>query len=81
MQSASFSPATLGKSEDIHAGATGQYSALITAKSAFGTIANGTMTNGRLNAGSTSATSTSNNASMQESNGSDFYVPLYAKPD
>ena len=78
---ASFSPATLGKSEDIHAGATGQYSALITAKSAFGTIANGTMTNGRLNAGSTSATSTSNNASMQESNGSDFYVPLYAKPD
>lgn len=74
-------PAALAQSEDIHAGATGQYSAVITAKSAFGTIANGTMTNGRLNAGSTSATSTSNNASMQESNGSDFYVPLYAKPD
>ena len=74
-------PATLEKSQNIHAGATGQYSAVITAKSAFGTIANGTMTNGRLNAGATSATSTSNNASMQESNGSDFYVPLYAKPD
>ena len=74
-------PAALDKSEDIHDGATGQYSALITAKNALGTIANGTMTNGRLNAGATSATSTSNNASMQESNGSDFYVPLYAKPD
>ena len=74
-------PAALAKSEDIHAGATGQYSALITAKDAFGTIANGTMTNGRLNAGAISATSTSNNASMDESYGSDFYVPLYAKPD
>jgi hypothetical protein len=78
---ASFSPALLGQSEDIHEGATGQYSAVMTAKSAFGTIANGTMTNGRLNAGSTSATSTSNNASMSETYDSDFYMPLYAKPD
>ena len=75
------SPALLGQSQDIHTGATGQYSAVMTAKSAFTTIANGTMTNGRLNAGSTSATSTSNNASMDENYGSDFYMPLYAKPD
>ena len=75
------SPALLDQSEDIHAGATGQYSAVMTAKSAFGTIANGTMTNGRLNAGSTSATSTANNASMDENYSSDFYMPLYAKPD
>ncbi len=74
-------PAALAQSEDIHAGATGQYSAVITAKSAFGTIANGTMTSGRLNAGATSATSTSNNASTAESNGNDFYMPLAAKPD
>ena len=74
-------PASLASSEDIHAGATGQYSAVITAKSAFGTIANGTMTSGRLNAGATSATSTSNNASTAESNGNDFYMPLAAKPD
>lgn len=74
-------PALLGQSDDIHAGASGQFSAMITAKSAFGTIANGTMTNGRLNAGATSATSTSNNASMSESNGDDYYMPLYAKPD
>ena len=74
-------PALLGQSEDVHEGATGQYSAIITAKSAFTTIANGTMTNGRLNAGSTSATSTSNNASMNETYGDDFYMPLYAKPD
>ena len=74
-------PALLDQSEDVHEGATGQYSAIITAKSAFTTIANGTMTNGRLNAGSTSATSTSNNASMNETYGDDFYMPLYAKPD
>ena len=75
------SPAQLGQSTDVHDGATGQYSAVMTAKSAFSTIANGTMTNGRLNAGSTSATSPSNNASMDENYGDDFYMPLYAKPD
>ena len=74
-------PALLGKSEDIHEGASGQYSAVITAKSAFGTIANGTMTSGRLNAGATSATSTDNNASTSESYGDDFYMPIAAKPD
>ena len=74
-------PALLGQSDDIHEGSSGQHSAVVTAKSAFGTVANGTMTNGRLNAGSTSATSTQNNASMDESYGNDFYMSLYAKPD
>ncbi|MBO4803851.1 MAG: hypothetical protein J5503_04825, partial [Muribaculaceae bacterium] len=67
-------PALLGQSDDIHEGSSGQHSAMVTAKSAFGTVANGTMTNGRLNAGSTSATSTQNNASMDESYGNDFYM-------
>ena len=74
-------PALLSQSEDIHEGATGHYSAVITAKNAFGTIANGTMTSGRLNAGSISATSTDNNASSEASYGDDFYMPIYAKPD
>ena len=74
-------PAQLGQSEDVHEGSTGNYSAVITAKDAFGTIANGTMTSGRLNAGSTSATSTSNNASTSEDYGEDFYMPIDAKPD
>ena len=78
---ASFSPATLGQSTDIHDGATGSYSAVITSKNAFGTIANGTMTNGRLNAGATSATDVSNHASSDESYGSDYYMPIHAKPD
>ena len=77
---ASLSPAQLGKSEDIHEGATGQYSAVMTAKS-IGTVANGTMTNGRLNAGSMIATNTANHASMDESYGDDFYMPITAKPD
>ena len=75
------SPAELAQSDDIHEGASGEHSAVITARSAFGTIANGTMTSGRLNAGSTSATNTNNNASTAESYGNDFYMPLYAKPD
>jgi len=74
-------PAQLGQSEDVHEGSTGKYSAVITAKNAFGTIANGTMTSGRLNAGSTSASSTSNNASTSEDYGEDFYMPIDAKPD
>jgi hypothetical protein len=74
-------PASLAKSEDVHSGSAGEYSALITAKNAFGTIANGTMTSGRLNAGSTSASSTSNNASTSQDYGEDFYMPIYAKPD
>lgn len=78
---ASLSPALLGKSEDIHSNATGQYSAVVTAKDAGLSIANGTMTNGRLNASSWTATSTSNHASMDAVYGDDFYMPLYAKPD
>ena len=75
-------PAQLGQSEDVHEGSTGNYSAVITAKNAFGTtIANGTMTSGRLNAGSYSASSTSNNASTSEDYGEDFYMPIDAKPD
>ena len=78
---ASFSPALLEKSDNVHSGSTGQYSAVVTAKSAFISTANGTMTNGRLNAGSTTATSYDNHASMDASYGDDFYMPLYAKPD
>jgi len=74
-------PASLAKSEDVHSGSAGQYSALITAKDAFGTIANGTMTSGRLNAGSTSASSKSNHASSSADYGDDYYMPLLAKPD
>ena len=76
-----FAPALLGKSEDVHSGATGQYSAVVTAKSAGTSIANGTMTSGRLNAASMSATSTSNHASTDQAYGDDFYIPLFAKPD
>ena len=78
---ASFSPALLEQSEDIHSGASGQYSAVVTAKSAGISIANGTMTSGRLNAASMTATSTSNHASSDQSYGDDYYMPLYAKPD
>lgn len=78
---ASFSPAKLAQSEDVHEGSTGQYCAVVTAKSAFTSIANGTMTNGRLNAGSTSATNVANHASTSEGYGDDYYMPLYAKPD
>lgn len=78
---ASLSPALLEKSEDVHNGSNGQYSAVVTAKSAGFSIANGTMTNGQLNAASWTATSTSNHASMDQSYGDDFYMPLYAKPD
>ena len=78
---ASFAPATLAQSEDVHNGSTGQYSAVVTAKSAFTSIANGTMTNGRLNAGSTTATSTDNHASSSVDYGDDYYMPVQAKPD
>ena len=78
---AGLSPALLEQSEDIHNDATGQYSAVVTAKNAGLSIANGTMTNGRLNAGSWTATSTSNHASMDAEYGDNFYMPLYAKPD
>ena len=72
----------LEKSNDIHNGSTGTYSAVMTAGSIFGFVANGTMTNGRLMAGSMSASSTLNHAEMDKSNGTDeFYMPLYAKPD
>ena len=71
----------LEQSEDVRSGATG-YSAVMTASSLFGIIANGTMTNGQLNAGSMSATDTRNHAEMDKSKGTDdFYMPLYAKPD
>ncbi len=77
----------LNKSEDIHAGTNGTYSAVMTSGATFGIVANGTMTNGRLKAGSMFATSTDNHAEMDKSstatdaNGDPFYMPLYAKPD
>ena len=71
----------LEQSNDVRSGATG-HSAVMTAGSIFGIVANGTMTNGMLMAGSMSATSTLNHAEMDKANGTeDFYMPLYAKPD
>ncbi len=71
----------LEQSNDVRSGATG-HSAVMTANSAFGIVANGTMTNGRLMAGSIFATDTKNHAEMDKANGTeDFYMPLYAKPD
>lgn len=76
----------LEKSQDVRAGATG-YSAVMTANSIIGIVANGTMTNGRLMAGAMNASSTSNHAEMDktstetDANGDLFYMPLYAKPD
>ena len=71
----------LEQSNDVRSGATG-YSAVMTANSIAGIVANGTMTNGKLMAGAMSATSTSNHAEMDKANGTDdFYMPLYAKPD
>jgi len=71
----------LEQSDDVRSGATG-YSAVMTANSIFGIVANGTMTNGRLMAGSMCATDTKNHAEMDKANGTDeYYMPLYAKPD
>lgn len=71
----------LEQSDDVRSGATG-HSAVMTANSLFGIVANGTMTNGRLMAGSMFATDTKNHAEMDKANGTDdFYMPLYAKPD
>ena len=76
----------LEKSQDVRTGATG-YSAVMTANSIIGIVANGTMTNGRLMAGAMSASSLSNHAEMDktstetDANGDLFYMPLYAKPD
>ncbi len=76
----------LAKSNDVREGATG-YSAVMTANSIIGIVANGTMTNGRLMAGAMSAASYDNHAEMDKSstetdaNGDLFYMPLYAKPD
>lgn len=73
--------AGLASSDDVRSGATG-HSAVMTAGSVFGTIANGTMTNGQLIAGSMSATDPANHAEMDKEKGTDdFYMPLYAKPD
>ena len=77
---------SLASSSDVRSGASG-HSAVMTAGSIIGIVANGTMTNGRLMAGSMSATSTDNHAEMDKSktntdaNGDLFYMPLYAKPD
>ena len=77
----------LEKSTDVHSGTDGTYSAVMTAGSIFGIVANGTMTNGQLMAGSMSATSYDNHAEMDkdntntDANGDRFYMPLYAKPD
>lgn len=71
----------LEQSDDVRSGATG-HSAVMTANSLFGIVANGTMTNGKLMAGSMSATDPKNHAEMDKQNGTDdFYMPLYAKPD
>lgn len=71
----------LEQSDDVRSGATG-HSAVMTANSLFGIVANGTMTNGKLMAGSMSATDPKNHAEMDKANGTDdFYMPLYAKPD
>ena len=83
----SQSLAKLEKSEDVHAGSTGNYSAVMTAKKFIFVVANGTMTNGRLKAGSMSATDPENHAEMDKNstvtdpNGDLFYMPVYAKPD
>ena len=72
---------SLEQSDDVREGATG-HSALMTAGSVFGIVANGTMTNGRLNAGSPFATNTANHAEMDQNKGTDeFFMPIYAKPD
>lgn len=81
--------AKLAKSNDVHPGATGSHSAVMTAGKVpvLGIIANGTMTNGRLKAGAMSASDRQNHAEMcQDStstdpNGDLYYMPLYAKPD
>ena len=71
----------LEQSNDVRSGATG-HSAVMTANSLAGIVANGTMTNGQLMAGSMSATSTDNHAEMDKSKGTnEYYMPLYAKPD
>ena len=78
--------ATLGASDDVRDGATG-HSAVMTAGSFLGFIANGTMTNGQLIAAAMSASSTANHAEMDKNktntdpNGDLFYMPLYAQPD
>ena len=73
--------ASLGSSDDVRPGATG-HSAVLTAGSFIGIVANGTMTNGKLMAGSYDANSPLNHAEMDKDNGTnDFYMPLYAKPD
>ena len=81
--------AKLSQSTDLHNGATGNYSAVMTAGKVplLPIIANGTMTNGRLKAGSMSATDRQNHAEMcvdstsVDPNGDLYYMPLYAKPD
>lgn len=79
--STSANIASLGSSDDVRPGATG-HSAVLTAGSFFGIVANGTMTNGKLMAGDMSASSPANHAEMDKDNGTnDFYMPLYAKPD
>ena len=73
--------ASLGSSDDVRPGATG-HSAVLTAGSFIGIVANGTMTNGKLMAGSYDANSYDNHAEMDMANGTDdFYMALYAKPD
>ena len=74
-------------STDVRPGSNGQNSAMITAGSVMGFLANGTMTNGQLNAGWLSANDTRNHAEMDKTSnntdacGEKFYMPVYAKPD
>lgn len=77
----------LASSTDVRPGTSGEHSAVITAGSVMGFLANGTMTNGQLNAGWLSAADTRNHAEMDKTStntdacGEKFYMPVYAKPD
>ena len=81
--------AKLSQSTNVHSGATGNYSAVMSAGQVpvLGIIANGTMTNGHLKAGAMVANSYDNHAHMcadstqTDPNGDRYYMALYAKPD
>ena len=81
--------AKLSQSTNVHSGATGNYSAVMSAGQVpvLGIIANGTMTNGHLKAGAMVAASYDNHAHMcadstqTDPNGDRYYMALYAKPD
>ena len=81
--------AKLSQSTNVHSGATGNYSAVMSAGQVpvLGIIANGTMTNGHLKAGAMVANRYDHHAHMcadstqTDPNGDRYYMALYAKPD